>query len=121
MPCPRSEARAHPEETALGEPLAGHKGQSGFDLLDSGMEALSIRAGLAENAQRTLDLQYCIVRGDPTTHRLLYRVRHAARRGVRVRLLIDDLYAGGNDFDLATFAARRVWRGLWSSSAMQRG
>jgi len=106
VPYPRSEAWAHPEETALGEPLAGHKGQSGFYLLDSGMEALSIRAGLAENARHTLDLQYYIVREDATTQLLLYRVLRAARRGVRVRLLLDDLYTGGKDFDLATLAAQ---------------
>jgi len=110
VPHPRSEAWPYPEETALGralgEPLVGHKGQSGFYLLDSGMEALSIRAGLAENALHTLDLQYYIVREDATTQLLIYRVLRAARRGVRVRLLIDDLYTGGNDFDLATFAVQ---------------
>jgi putative cardiolipin synthase len=110
VPRPRSEAWPHPEETALGrvlgEPLAGHKDQSGFYLLDSGMEALSIRAGLAENAQHTLDLQYYLLHEDATTQLLLYRVLRAARRGVRVRLLIDDLYAGEKDFDLANFAAQ---------------
>jgi putative cardiolipin synthase len=104
-----STAWPHPEETALGRDfgrqLAAHPGQSGFYLLDSGMDAFVLRAALAENAQRTLDLQYYMVHADTTTQLLLYRVLHAADRGVRVRLLLDDLYALGQDIDLATFAA----------------
>jgi len=110
VPRPPSEAWQHPEETTLGrelaKQLAGHPGQSGFYLLDSGVDAFGMRAGLAESAQRTLDLQYYIVREDTTTQLLLYRVLRAARRGVRVRLLIDDLYAPGPDFDLAAFSAQ---------------
>ena len=104
-----SEAWPRPEETALGrglgKQLSGDPGRSGFYLLDSGMDAFAMRAGLAENAQRTLDLQYYIISEDTTTQLLLYRVLRAAERGVRVRLLIDDLYALGKDFDLATFSA----------------
>jgi putative cardiolipin synthase len=104
-----SEAWPHPEETALGRalggPLVGHPGQSAFYVLNSGMDAFSLRASLAQNAQRTLDLQYYIVSADTTTQLLLYRVLSAAQRGVRVRLLIDDLYALGTDFELATFSA----------------
>ena len=110
VPHPRSEAWPHPEETALGralgEQLAGHKGESGFYVLDSGADALSIRAGLAENAQHTLDIQYYIVREGATAQLLIYRVLRAARRGVRVRLLLDDMYAGGKDLDLTTLAAQ---------------
>jgi putative cardiolipin synthase len=110
VPQPHSAAWPHPEETALGralgDSLAGHKDQSGFYLLDSGMDALSIRAGLAENAQHTLDLQYYILHEDATTQLLLYRALRAAQRGVRVRLLIDDLYAGGRDLELSAFAAQ---------------
>jgi putative cardiolipin synthase len=109
VPRPSSEAWQHPEETTLGRALdrqiTGHDGQSGFYLLGTGLEALSMRAGLAENTQRTLDLQYYTLHEDVTTQLLLYRVLRAAHRGVRVRLLIDDLYAAGRDFDLATFAA----------------
>ena len=109
VPRPFSEAWPHPEETTLGrefgKKLAGHPGQSGVYPLASGMEAFTLRASLAESAERTLDLQYYIVQQDTTTQLLLYRVLRAAHRGVRVRLLIDDLYALGKDFDLATFSA----------------
>ena len=109
VPRPPSQAWPHPEATELGraldEQLAGHKGESGFFLLDSGLDALSMRAGLAEYAQRTLDLQYYALHQDVTTDLLLYRVLRAADRGVRVRLLVDDLYAADRDVDLATLSA----------------
>jgi len=132
VPRPRSEAWPHPAETALGrsfgEQLRARGGQSGFHLLVSGIEAFSIRAALAESAERTLDLQYYILSEDTTTQLLLYRVLRAAQRGVRVRLLIDDLYALGKDFDLATLSAHpnievRVFnpfltRGGWGPSQL---
>lgn len=108
-PRPFSEAWPRPEETALGhgfaQQIALHPGQAGVYPLVSGMEAFSVRASLAESAERTLDLQYFIAREDTTTQLLLYRVLRAAHRGVRVRVLIDDLDAAGKDFDLATFSA----------------
>jgi putative cardiolipin synthase len=109
VPRPPSQAWPHPQETALGRDFAARlpalDEESGFHLLVSGMEAFTVRAALAERAERTLDLQYYILSEDTTTQLLLYRVLVAAERGVRVRLLIDDLYALGRDFDLATFSA----------------
>ncbi len=64
-----------------------------------------MRAALAEAAQRTLDLQYYIVAPDATGTLLMYRALRAAQRGVRVRLLIDDLDVGDRDADFATLAA----------------
>lgn len=109
VPRPVTTAWTHPLETPLGRAYAEQwrsgAGHSGFRLLSSGMEALGARAGLAEAAVRTLDLQYYLVRHDATSQLLLYRVMRAALRGVRVRLLVDDLYTAGRDFDLAAFAA----------------
>ena len=109
VPRPPSYAIDRPEESFLGRTfatqLAETPGSSGFHLLVSGQEAFLARAALAESAERTLDLQYYIVAEDATATLLLYRALRAAQRGVRVRLLIDDLYAVGRDFDLGTFAA----------------
>jgi cardiolipin synthase C len=109
VPRPVSHAIDHPEETFLGRALASQLAAtpawSGFQLLVSGQEAFITRAALAEAAERTLDLQYYIVGEDATATLLLYRALRAAQRGVRVRLLLDDLYAVGRDFDLATLAA----------------
>ena len=64
-----------------------------------------MRADLADIAEHTLDLQYYALHEDTTTQLLVDRVVRAARRGVRVRLLVDDLFAVGNDLHLAELAA----------------
>src|SRR3569832_689793 len=103
VPRTASTACPHPEQTRLGEAfaprLAKHDGQSGFHLLEAGMDALSFRAGLIEAAERTIDLQYFIMHEDATTQLLVFRLLRAAARGVRVRLLIDDMNAAGKDAD----------------------
>ena len=109
VPGTPSEAWPHPEQTLLGriggERLQDASGRSGFVLIPSGLEAFGMRAALAATAERTLDLQYYIVRDDATSNVLLLRVRQAADRGVRVRLLLDDMYAAGRDADLAALSA----------------
>jgi putative cardiolipin synthase len=108
VPRPVSSAWPAPAETpiarAYAAQLAGRDGRSGLHALPVGMDALAARAGLAEAARHTLDLQYYIVRGDMTTQLLIARVLRAAQRGVRVRLLVDDLDAAGKDMDLASLA-----------------
>ena len=103
-----SKAWPHPENTTLGRnaaaKLAASPGDSGFLLLDSGMDALAARGALAELAEHTLDLQYYIVRESATTRLLIYRVLRAAERGVRVRLLVDDLSAAGKELHLDELA-----------------
>lgn len=81
--------------------LAATPGQSAFHLLVAGPEAFAARASLAEAAQRTLDLQYYIVDHDATATLLLDGALRAAQRGVRVRLLIDDLNVGDRESHLA--------------------
>ena len=84
--------------------LASTPGQSGFHLLVSGPQAFAARAALAEAAQHTLDLQYYIVAHDSTANLLLDSALRAAQRGVRVRLLVDDLNVGDRESDLAVLA-----------------
>ena len=80
-----------------------HPDQSGFRVLASGHEALVARGALAELAERSLDLQYYSVGDDPSSHLLLQRLLVAAERGVRVRVLLDDISPTARDF-----AARAV-------------
>jgi putative cardiolipin synthase len=75
--------------------VAEHPGQSGFHLLPSGMDAFLARIGLMERAQRTLDIQYYIWHADTSGILLVDRLLSAADRGVRVRLLLDDLNTAG--------------------------
>jgi putative cardiolipin synthase len=65
--------------------------RSGFRLLDSNEEGLRWRLALIDSAQQSLDLQYYVWWGDDSGHLLMSRVIEAADRGVKVRLILDDL------------------------------
>jgi cardiolipin synthase C len=89
-----SVALAHPEETRLGRQFASaaheHGESSAFRVISVGVDGFRARMQMIDAAQRTLDLQYYIFRGDETGRMLTDRLRQAADRGVRIRLLVDD-------------------------------
>src|ERR1700688_833838 len=90
----------HQPDTALGRVVAhtnGGRNLSGIRLLSSGDEALASLIALADRAERTLDIQYYIIHEDDSSRLLLHHVRLAADRGVRVRMLVDDLNTAGED------------------------
>lgn len=105
---PRAISTVHdrPVETALEQDLARlaapYAGKSGFYIIDSGLEAFEARAALIKGAVKTLDLQYYIVNADVTGKLLMDLLLKAADRGVRLRLLIDDLYIKDKDRELAS-------------------
>jgi len=72
-------------------------GQSGVWPLQQAAFALDARLALIEHATTSIDLQYYLIGDDSTGHAILRALRDAARRGVRVRLLVDDLYTVGLD------------------------
>ena len=76
--------------------LAGDT-RSGFRLMPFGSNAYATRVELAKLAQRSLDVQYYLVKSDDSGYALMRELRDAALRGVRVRLLMDDLYTSGQD------------------------
>jgi cardiolipin synthase C len=95
-----STAFQHPDSTSLGRiVLTAESGKnlSGIRLLSSGQEAFASLIALADHAERTLDIQYYIIHEDESTRTLLHHVRLAADRGVRVRVLVDDLNTAGED------------------------
>jgi putative cardiolipin synthase len=95
-----SDALAQPGTTSLGRIVAReqvNKSLSGIHVLASGDEALADLIALADHAERTLDIQYYIVHEDNSARLLLHHVRLAADRGVRVRVLVDDLNTAGED------------------------
>ena len=100
---PPTFAFAHPETTRLGRALAPaqqrHPGQSGFGILEYGLESLVARAALADTADQTIDAQYYIYDSDEAGSILAEHLLEAADRGVRVRLLLDD-YNLGSDSEL---------------------
>lgn len=91
--------------TQLGQSLApvlsAHPGLSGIHTLSHPHDAFAARVLLARAAQRTLDVQYYIWRGDTTGTLLLGELLAAAERGVRVRLLLDDVGTAGLDAQLS--------------------
>ena len=72
---------------------------SGFRLLERNEEGLRWRLALVDSARSTLDLQYYVWAGDTSGLLLMERVVAAADRGVKVRLIIDDLDTMMKDAD----------------------
>ncbi len=93
------------KETAWGRGLAAsvrdHPEKSGVLPLATGHEALASRLLLTAQAERSLDVQYYIWHDDVSGRLLLRALADAARRGVRVRLLLDDNGVSGMDATLA--------------------
>jgi cardiolipin synthase C len=71
--------------------VAAHPGLSGIHMLPNGHDAFAARLILTDAAQRSLDVQYFIWNQDLTGRFVVERLLRAADRGVRVRMLIDDL------------------------------
>src|SRR2546427_3112275 len=70
---------------------------TGFRLLPDGFYSLDARIQLVRRARNSLDVQYYLIQDDRTGRLLMRTLRDAALRGVRVRLLVDDLYTTGGD------------------------
>ncbi|MGH7825995.1 MAG: phospholipase D family protein [Candidatus Binatia bacterium] len=91
--------------TKLGKAISplvnAHPEKSGIYSLPDARDAFAARALLARAAERTLDVQYYIWHGDMSGTLLFERLRGAADRGVRVRLLLDDHGTSGIDTTLA--------------------
>lgn len=85
--------------------LAAHPDQTGVVLVSDGVDAFAMRALAARKAGRSLDLQYYIWHDDMTGRLLAGEVHAAAQRGVRVRILLDDLNAKGLDPQLMALDA----------------
>jgi putative cardiolipin synthase len=78
---------------------------SGLRLLPLGPFALDTRLQLVRRAVHSLDVQYYVLDNDSTGRLLLRQLYEAAARGVRVRLLVDDLYTTHTDALLRALAA----------------
>jgi cardiolipin synthase C len=103
-----SQVRVAPADAPLA--VAVHEAQlpadaSGVWPLLQANFALDARLTLIANATTSLDLQYYLIADDPIGRSILRALRDAARRGVRVRLLVDDLYTNDLDHLLLGLAA----------------
>ena len=108
-PRTQSHALEEPEQTRGGakiKRLAEQRpGKSGFAIIRKGRGAFTSRIAMAAVAEKTLDLQYYIWESDSTGRILAERLLQAADRGVRVRLLLDDINLKGRDAVVAAMDA----------------
>ena len=104
-----SYANIDTRDTTLGASLAplreDRHPKSGFYPLTSGIDALSMRLQLIARAEKTLDLQTYLIGDDAIGDLIFDRLLAAADRGVRVRVLLDDVGTGGIEKKLQAFSA----------------
>lgn len=101
-----SEAIVDTDDTRLGSSASEYAdarpaGESGFYPISDGIDALGLRLLLAGAAERSIDLQYYLIKTDTSSRALVYALLDAADRGVRVRFLLDDVFTSGYDAALA--------------------
>jgi putative cardiolipin synthase len=104
----QTHALANNSDTRLGQAelarTGARPGLTGAHPLEDGLDAFGARVGLARAAARTLDVQYYIFNPDTTGFAFLGELLSAADRGVRVRLLLDDIHTSRLDRILAAAA-----------------
>ena len=74
-----------------------HAGLSGFYVMNDGVDAFATRLRIIQAAEESIDAQYYIWHTDLTGNAMYNQLLHAADRGVRVRILLDDLDTAGKD------------------------
>ena len=112
-PKPETHAPTSTDETYLGRQLHGiasqHPDEAGFYPLPDGIDSLAARILLAERAEVSIDAQYYLIKSDVTGNAFVHALLRAADRGVRVRLLVDDIFTGGYDAGLAGLDSHPNW------------
>ena len=95
---------SHALPPSTGSPLAGvglqwrhSSATTGFRLMPLAYYSLDARIELIGRARYSLDVQYYLIQNDRTGRLFMRTLRDAALRGVRVRLLVDDLNTAGAD------------------------
>ena len=81
------------------------KNSTGVYVLEQGTEAMFSRAWLSENAQKTIDVQYFIFSADNIGLIAVDYLVKAAERGVKIRLLVDDIMVDAKGSELLKLAA----------------
>ena len=105
---PKTESFVLPDtaDTYLGLHLADvvdgkPSGQSGFYPLSDGVDAFAARLLLIDHAEVSIDVQYYLIKTDLVGSTFIHALLRAADRGVRVRLLLDDIMTAGHDAGMA--------------------
>ena len=90
---------------AVAAQIAANPGKTGVHPFPDPRDAFATRVLLAAAAEKSLDVQYFQWNGDQVGYLLIEALWQAAERGVRIRLLLDDLNTGGLDPTIATLDA----------------
>ena len=85
--------------------VTANPGKTGIHALPNPQDAFAARVLLAGAAEKSIDAQYFLWHGDQVGNLLFEALWRAAGRGVRVRLLIDDVNTAGLDATLAALDA----------------
>ena len=140
---PRTDSRAIPAEkttlygAAQARWIAEHgTDDSGFVPLIPGLDALGARLVMMEEAEVSIDAKYFLIKPDQAGELFLGKLLRAADRGVRVRLLVDDIFTSGMDRILTLFdshpnievrlfnpvsrASPKFWSYLWDFQRVNR-
>lgn len=88
----------------IDQQIQNHEGTTGMLVLDKGEEALFARAWLADHAQATIEVQYFIWSTDNIGILATEALLRAAKRGVKVRVIVDDLLIDAPDKSLLALA-----------------
>lgn len=90
--------------TFIAAQMALHPNKTGVYVLDKGEDALIARAWLADYAQQTIEVQYFIWSADNIGILASEALLRAADRGVKVRVIVDDLLIKAPDQTLLALA-----------------
>ena len=72
-----------------------------------GMDALGARLAMADKAEKSIDLQYFLMKDDTTGDVISTALLRAAERGVRIRFLLDDVFTTASDIKLLSLNKHR--------------
>jgi cardiolipin synthase C len=90
--------------SVIDDQIEAHPGQSGAFVLERGQHALIARAWLADHAVSSIDIQYFIWSTDNIGILAAESVLRAAERGVKVRIIVDDMLIDAPDKSLLAMA-----------------
>lgn len=98
-------------QTTLSEQFAmvhqKKQNKTGVYVLEQGSEAMFSRAWLSEHAEQTIDVQYFIFSTDNIGILAIDYLVRAAERGVKVRILVDDIMIDAKDDELLMLNAHK--------------
>ncbi len=106
LTCPINEADACAQKTAFSKLYATSQmtNNNQMLILDHGEQSLLVRINLIRAAQKSIDIQTFIWNNDEAGHWVLAELIKAARRGVKVSIIGDQLYTMGNSWLMAELA-----------------